>query len=57
MNKFDTSAPISAVIDIPAGCIQVIAADRSDTTVEILPADASSSRDARAAEQTTVEYG
>jgi Putative adhesin len=57
MNKFDTSAPISAAIDIPAGRIQVIAADRSDTTVEILPADASSSRDARAAEQTTVEYG
>jgi DUF4097 and DUF4098 domain-containing protein YvlB len=57
MNKFDTSAPVSAIIDIPAGRIQVIAADRSDTTVEVLPADASNARDARAAEQTTVEYG
>ncbi|MFD9306932.1 DUF4097 family beta strand repeat-containing protein [Streptomyces sp. NPDC060048] len=57
MQKFDTTAPISAVLDIPAGRIRFIAADRSDTTVEVLPADASKSRDTKAAEQTTVEYG
>ena len=57
MQKFDTPAPISAVLDIPAGRIQFIAADRADTTVEVLPADASKSRDVKAAEQTTVEYG
>ena len=56
MQKFDTPAPISAVLDIPAGRIQFIAADRADTTVEVLPADASKSRDVKAAEQTTVEY-
>ncbi|MEV5750347.1 hypothetical protein AB0L00_21205 [Actinoallomurus sp. NPDC052308] len=33
-----------------------IAADRTDTTVEILPADASKGRDVKAAEQTTVDY-
>ncbi|WP_371749653.1 DUF4097 domain-containing protein [Streptomyces sp. NBC_01283] len=56
MQKFDTSAPISTVLDIPAGNIRFIAADRTDTTVEILPADASKGRDIKAAEQTTVEY-
>jgi DUF4097 and DUF4098 domain-containing protein YvlB len=56
MQKFDTPAPISAVLDIPAGRVQFIAADRADTTVEVLPADASRGRDVKAAEQTTVEY-
>ncbi|MFJ8996706.1 DUF4097 family beta strand repeat-containing protein [Streptomyces sp. NPDC102279] len=57
MQKFDTPAPVSAVIDIPAGRIQVIAADRADATVEVLPANASKSRDVKAAEQVTVLYG
>ncbi|MGW1753956.1 DUF4097 family beta strand repeat-containing protein [Streptomyces mirabilis] len=56
MQKFETPAPISAVLDIPAGRIQVIAADRADTTVEVLPADPSKSRDTKAAEQTAVAY-
>ncbi|MFI5797936.1 DUF4097 family beta strand repeat-containing protein [Streptomyces sp. NPDC051677] len=56
MQKFDTSAPISAVLDIPAGRIRFIAADRPDTTVEVLPADASKSRDVKAAQQTEVAY-
>jgi hypothetical protein len=33
MQKFDTPAPISAVLDIPAGRVQFIAADRADTAV------------------------
>ncbi|MCT4352936.1 DUF4097 domain-containing protein [Streptomyces sp. Je 1-79] len=57
MQKFDTLAPIAAVLDIPAGRIRFIAADRADTTVEVLPADASNSRDVKAAEQTRVAYG
>lgn len=56
MRKFDTPAPISAVLGIPAGRIQVIAADRADTTVEVLPANPSKSRDVQTAEQTTVAY-
>ncbi|MET7290246.1 DUF4097 family beta strand repeat-containing protein [Streptomyces sp. NPDC005573] len=55
--KFDTPAPVSAVLDIPAGRIRFIAADRSDTTVAVLPADASRNRDVKAAERTTVSYG
>ncbi|MFG2369262.1 DUF4097 family beta strand repeat-containing protein [Streptomyces mirabilis] len=56
MQKFDTPTPISAVLDIPAGRIQFIAADRADTTVEVLPADPSKSRDTKTAEQTEVTY-
>ena len=55
MHKFDT-APVTAVVDIPAGRIQFIAADRADATVEVRPADAAKSRDVQAAEQVTVEY-
>ncbi|MFI6005797.1 DUF4097 family beta strand repeat-containing protein [Streptomyces sp. NPDC051366] len=56
MQKFDTPAPISTVLDIPAGHIRFIAADRDNTTVEILPANASKSRDVKAAEEITVTY-
>ncbi|WP_128431263.1 DUF4097 family beta strand repeat-containing protein [Streptomyces cyaneus] len=56
MQKFDTPAPIAAILDIPAGRVQFIAGDRADTTVEILPADASKSRDAKAAERIEVSY-
>ncbi|MFD6890428.1 DUF4097 family beta strand repeat-containing protein [Streptomyces sp. NPDC059957] len=56
MQKFATTAPISAVLDIPAGTVRFIAADRADTAVEVRPADASKGRDVKAAEQTLVEY-
>ncbi|WP_137988873.1 DUF4097 family beta strand repeat-containing protein [Streptomyces vilmorinianum] len=56
MQKFTTPAPITAVLDIPAGHIRFIAADRADTTVEVLPADASKSRDVKAAEQIEIAY-
>ncbi|MGA5895358.1 DUF4097 family beta strand repeat-containing protein [Streptomyces venetus] len=57
MQKFDTPTQVFAVLDIPAGRIRLIAADRADTTVEILPADPSESRDVKAAEQLEVAYG
>ncbi|GAA5217848.1 DUF4097 family beta strand repeat-containing protein [Streptomyces thinghirensis] len=57
MQTFDTPTPIATVLDIPAGRIRFIAADRADTTVEVLPANASNGRDVKAAEQTRVEYG
>ncbi len=56
MQKFDTPAPIAAVLSIPAGRVTFIAADRADTAVEVLPANAAKSRDVKAAEQTTVDY-
>ncbi|MCO5996245.1 DUF4097 family beta strand repeat-containing protein [Actinoallomurus rhizosphaericola] len=56
MQKYDTPTPITTAIDIPAGRLQIIAADRTDTTVQVLPANPSKSRDVKAAEQTTVTY-
>jgi DUF4097 and DUF4098 domain-containing protein YvlB len=56
MQKFDTPAAISTVLDIPAGRIQFIAADRTDTTVEVLPANASKGRDVKAAQEIEVAY-
>ncbi|MFI5551801.1 DUF4097 family beta strand repeat-containing protein [Streptomyces sp. NPDC051738] len=56
MQKFDTPAPVSVVLGIPAGRIRFIAADRADTVVEVLPADASKGRDVKAAERIEVAY-
>jgi hypothetical protein len=56
MQKFATTAPITTVLDIPAGLVQFIAADRDDASVEVRPVNASSSRDVQAAEQTVVEF-
>ncbi|UCM89674.1 DUF4097 family beta strand repeat-containing protein [Streptomyces marincola] len=57
MQEFDTPTPVTAVLDVLAGRIRCTAADRADTTVEVLPADASKSRDVKAAEQTEVVHG
>ncbi|MGW6443497.1 DUF4097 family beta strand repeat-containing protein [Lentzea sp. NPDC055074] len=56
MQTFATPAPIAAVLDIPAGRVQFIAADRADTAVEVLPANASQSRDVKAAEKIEVGF-
>ncbi|MFG2621895.1 DUF4097 family beta strand repeat-containing protein [Streptomyces sp. NPDC048507] len=56
MHTFVTPAPLSAVIDIPAGHIRLMATGGSGTTVEVLPADASRNRDVEAAGRTTVGY-
>ncbi|MBX9361749.1 DUF4097 family beta strand repeat-containing protein [Streptomyces sp. WAC04114] len=56
MQKFDSPAPVSAVLDIPAGRIRLIAADRTDTTVEVLPADPAKSHDAKAAQQIEITH-
>ncbi|MFD5328572.1 DUF4097 family beta strand repeat-containing protein [Streptomyces sp. NPDC127092] len=56
MQKFDTPAPVSALVNVPAGRVRFIAGDRVDTTVEVRPANASDSRDVKAAGQTEVSY-
>ncbi|MGW6545405.1 DUF4097 family beta strand repeat-containing protein [Streptomyces massasporeus] len=56
MQTFPTPAPVSAVLDIPAGRIRLIAAERTDTTVDVLPADPAKSRDNKAAEQIEVTH-
>ncbi|MEU2243274.1 DUF4097 family beta strand repeat-containing protein [Streptomyces sp. NPDC018338] len=56
MQNFATAAPIAVLLDVPAGHIRFIAADRADTTVEVLPANASKSNDVKAAERIAVAY-
>ncbi|MFF8618864.1 DUF4097 family beta strand repeat-containing protein [Streptomyces sp. NPDC015350] len=56
MQTFDITAPVSVVLDVPAGRVQVIAGDRADATVEVRPVDASKGRDVKAAELTGAEY-
>ncbi|MFD4322642.1 DUF4097 family beta strand repeat-containing protein [Streptomyces sp. NPDC058548] len=56
MQNFGTPAAIVTLLAVPAGRIRLVAAERADTTVEILPADASRSRDVKTAEQTEVTY-
>jgi DUF4097 and DUF4098 domain-containing protein YvlB len=57
MQTFSTPAPVTTVLDIPAGRFRFIAADRADSTVEVLPADAAKDRDVKMAGRVTVEYG
>ncbi|MEZ0113459.1 DUF4097 and DUF4098 domain-containing protein YvlB [Catenulispora sp. EB89] len=56
MQKFATPGPVFVNLDIPADSVRVIAADRTDTVVEIAPADASKRRDVKAAGQTEVGF-
>jgi Toastrack DUF4097 len=56
MQTFATPAPVTAVLTVPAGRIQVTAADRADTTVEIRPADPAKGRDVKLAGQITAAY-
>ncbi|GIG71138.1 DUF4097 family beta strand repeat-containing protein [Phytomonospora endophytica] len=56
MYNFATAAPITTVLRIPAGRVRFIATDRTDTAVEIAPANAAKSRDVKAAEHTTADY-
>ncbi|CAM5401535.1 hypothetical protein SSPIM334S_06806 [Streptomyces spiroverticillatus] len=56
MQTFATATAVTAHLDLPAGSIRLIAADRTDTTVEVRPADPTKSRDTKAAEATTVTY-
>ncbi|OKJ16827.1 DUF4097 family beta strand repeat-containing protein [Kitasatospora sp. CB01950] len=56
MQQFATPAAITAVVEIPAGHLRLIATDRTDTVVEVLPANPKKDRDVRAAEQTEVVF-
>lgn len=56
MQNVDTPSPVLTVLDIPAGRVELVAADRADATVRVLPADAARSRDAQAAQDITVQY-
>ncbi|WP_410568982.1 DUF4097 family beta strand repeat-containing protein [Amycolatopsis sp. cmx-4-61] len=56
MQNFTTPAPIATVLSIPAGQVRFAASPRSDTVVEVLPADPAKSRDVKAASQAEVSF-
>ena len=56
MQTFAATAPITAIVTVPAGSIQITAADRAGTTVEIRPADPAKGRDVKLAAQVTAGY-
>ena len=56
MPTFDTPQPISVNLEIGVGEIRIAASDRTDTVVDVRPADPTRKGDVAAAEQTRVEY-
>jgi hypothetical protein len=56
MPTFDTPHPILVTLDIGVGDVRIAASERTDTTVEVRPSNASKQADVTAAEQTRVEY-
>ena len=56
MPTYDTPEPIVATIESVAGHVWISASDRTDTVIDVRPANESEEVDVRAAEQTRVEY-
>jgi hypothetical protein len=56
MSNFDTPQPITAVVEIAAGSVRLVASDRDDTVVEVRPRDESRNHDVKAAEQVRVNF-
>jgi hypothetical protein len=54
MPTFPASAPVPVVVDVPFGNLHVVAGDRDDVVVTVLPADPAKSGSVRAAEETRV---
>lgn len=55
MPTFDTPGPISATVDIVFGNVRFRASDRTDTVVEVRPADPTWDLDVKAAEEIEIE--
>jgi len=55
MPTFPATAPVPVVVDVPFGNLHVVASDRDDVVVTVLPADATKAGSVRAAEETRVE--
>lgn len=54
MPSYDTPKPITAIVDYSVGTARITATDRTDTVVEVVPANPAAEADVRAAEQTKV---
>jgi DUF4097 and DUF4098 domain-containing protein YvlB len=56
MPAYDTPMPISVRLELGVGDIRVVAADRTDTVVEVVPSDSGRPGDVAAAAQTRVDF-
>ncbi|MFI9507463.1 hypothetical protein [Nocardia sp. NPDC052566] len=56
MTTFQTPNPIAVTVDVLSATVTVIASDRTDTVVDVRPADATKKGDVRAAQQTKVDF-
>ncbi|MGK5545929.1 DUF4097 family beta strand repeat-containing protein [Streptomyces sp. URMC 127] len=54
--SFETPQPISVSVDLAIGDVRLDAGERTDTAVEVRPSDPRSEADAKAAEDTRVEF-
>ncbi len=56
MATFETPGPISVVLDLAAGGVRVTASARTDTVVEVAPADSTDTEDVKAADRARIEF-
>ncbi|WP_086821030.1 DUF4097 family beta strand repeat-containing protein [Allokutzneria sp. NRRL B-24872] len=56
MPIFETPQAISATVKIAVGDIRIVASERTDTVVEVVPTNPDDASDVKAAEQTRVDY-
>ncbi|UNS95163.1 DUF4097 domain-containing protein [Streptomyces tubbatahanensis] len=56
MPAYDTPEPISVTIELPVGDVRIVASDRADTVVTVVPTDAGRDSDVKAAERVRVEH-
>lgn len=54
--NFDTPSPITVTLDLYVADVRFTTSDRADTIVEVRPSDPDKAADAKAAENTRVEY-
>ncbi|MEV4053781.1 DUF4097 family beta strand repeat-containing protein [Amycolatopsis sp. NPDC049688] len=56
MPFFATPEPITATLDVSVADVRIVAGDRTETTVEVQPADPGDTEDVKAAAKTRVEF-
>jgi DUF4097 and DUF4098 domain-containing protein YvlB len=56
MPTYNTPSPIDLAIKLPVGAVEVIAGDRDDTVVTVLPTNPAKAADVRGAEETRVDF-
>jgi DUF4097 and DUF4098 domain-containing protein YvlB len=56
MPSYETPEPISVLLDLYAGYVEIRASDRTTTSVEVRPSDPRDPSDAEAAQKTRVDY-